>query len=187
VVVAAFFVVFATRAAQHYLARRRERKFKGQKHQTRQEFAEKLALPALSPSPALTRLESLSALAGVGHQAAIEEQKRYHAAVVACATGLLCGFTANALGLTLLTGRRDIEPALATIEIVSIVLVIFYYLRGRDANERWIAARAAAELERQFVFLALLFPSEIEPGQPRDLTSEFERESARILARVSRT
>ncbi|MCI0626837.1 MAG: hypothetical protein L0387_35180 [Acidobacteria bacterium] len=174
----AILTIVAMQAAVRVVGLYRARDYLTHEKQSREALAARFPIPAVTSSSTVDYLKSLSDLVSPMHQEAIDAQTVYHSAVVRSATCLALAFCAQALAATCA------HLVFYWLDAIAIGLLLINFWRGRAANVQWIKRRAAAELLRQYAFLAPLFPLMRATGRAHDLTSQFEAESSRLKERV---
>lgn len=174
--VAAWVAVFVTDAIRRYDYRKFEDK-------SAPVLAEQLPLPEVNASAAEARRKSLAPLLAKVHQRASAAQTTYHSAVISSAACLVVAFLA--LASTTLTLRlegdfRSVQLFLNCVDVIALLSVLGLFFYGRSVNRPWIAARASAELLRQYQYLAVVFPGAISVSSDDDLNAQFTNEARRI-------
>jgi hypothetical protein len=181
---AGVFTLLVTQVAVRWLSNRRVRRFREHKGESQQTIFARFRPPALPDSLALAELKSLSALPSYTHpythQESKEAQNRYRAAVIRSGTCLFLAFLSLSLSATSLREFRWVELPIAWVEIIAIGLVIVYFLRARTAHRSWLKLRVAAELQRQYIYIKIVFPDLNMPA----ITADFASQAAVNLASI---
>lgn len=118
----------------------------------------KLALPPYTSEPWPSAIEPTTRRFKIAHQSAVDEQGKYHGAVVRSAACLALTFLAMAIAQTWLHENHVVLVILAWIEVFALVTVLMNWRAGRLFNRTWVARRIDAELLRQDQFIGLLMP-----------------------------
>jgi hypothetical protein len=186
------FAALATTAIAALLAvmltsRLRTHDYRRFEHKSQRAWARRYRIPCADQ-----RREELGDLLQPVHEATSRAQTKYHNAVVGSAGCLLLAFLALTAGtlphgqwpLSLLpTDVLDgLERLLIWVDTIAIVSALLLFWRGREANKRWIAARAGTELLRQFQSLSAVFPTATVQGA--GLEVRFAAEADRVTQRV---
>lgn len=180
----------------------RRRQYERYEDYSYSQIAVDFPIPDTGLSLTVRRRNALKELTSEIHQQAVTAQNVYHAAVVRSATSLFLASSALALTAAQIENLASVVPLdrifsadcrhwlhieLATIDTISIMLLIILYYSALTSNRRWINTRILSELQRQYEFLTLVFPNATFNSGPRDLTSQFyaEAEKTRNMLHVN--
>jgi hypothetical protein len=145
-------------------------------------FADQFPISTIDQSPAEGRRKTLAPSVDTAHKTANAAQTTYHNAVVRSSSCLVVAFIALVPGTLpqqdwelerwLPANNQSVEHVLTWLDAIAIIFVLALFLYARKSGKRWIAARATAELLRQYQFLNVIFPgasfaAHIEEVKPR--------------------
>jgi hypothetical protein len=181
---AGIFTLLVAWTSVRWLNGRRTRRFREYKGRSQQTVSASFKLPPIIHSSALHQLNSLSTLPANAHQRSIEAQNKYRASAIRSGTCLFLAFLSVSLSATSFKELSCIELPLAWLEIISIGLAIFYFLLARTAHEGWIKLRAGAELQRQYIYMKIVFPDLNASANASDITSQVAVNLASIVEQV---
>ncbi len=157
----------AMEIAIRLVAHLRARDYARNEDKASKEIRVKLALPPYTSEPWPSAVEPTTQRFKIAHQSAVEEQGKYHGAVVRSAACLALTFLAMAIAMTWLHGNHVVHVLLSWIEVFALVTVLMNWRASKQFNRSWIARRIDAELLRQDQFIGLLLPDTVV-GKPAE-------------------
>jgi hypothetical protein len=108
-------------------------------------------------------------------------QREYHEAVARCSWSAGFALALVCISVTVLKDNWEFQAVTAAVEVFAIAYALFFVVRGRFVNRRWVRQRSLVELLRAWLHLAIIFKM---PRQEHNaLEAAWMREIAERLGR----